>query len=198
MKKKHRNSQKRIYFEDAEYFVTSNTFNWCPYFKESIFCDLFIENLRLCKKLRVFTLYAWVLVWNHFHLLIHPSDNFNISNIIHCLKRNTSRDFNFIMGYDKYNNPQPEGEDHDPRLQVLNILKWISKFRFKIKYQNKNPYCRFKWHQSFNDHYIRNENDFEYHMGYIAYNPIKHGLPDDWKYVFTNPKYEDLIDDFIL
>jgi len=29
----HRNSQKRIYFEDAVYFVTTNTKNWIPYFK---------------------------------------------------------------------------------------------------------------------------------------------------------------------
>lgn len=46
MKKKHRNSQKRIYIEDGTYFITSNTFNWYPYFKEPIFCDLFVENLK--------------------------------------------------------------------------------------------------------------------------------------------------------
>ena len=99
MKKKHRNSQKRIYFEDAVYFITSNTFNWYPYFEEKIFCDLFVENLKLCKKLKGFVLYAWVLIWDHFHLLLQPSDEFDYSKIMQFLKRNMSRNINYIMGY---------------------------------------------------------------------------------------------------
>jgi REP element-mobilizing transposase RayT len=195
MVKKHRNSQKRIYFEDAEYFITSNTFNWYPYFKEPIFCDLFVENLRLCKRLRGFVLYAWFLECDHFHLLLRPSDECNISNVMHFLKRNISRDINFVIGYNKYDNTHFEGADHDPRLQWLNKSKWIFKFRFKIKYLNKNPFPKFRWQKSYQDHYIRNDDDFGYHVGYIAYNPIKHGLPDNWPYVFTNDKYADLIDD---
>jgi REP element-mobilizing transposase RayT len=235
MELKHRNSQKRIYFEDAEYFVTSNTFNWYPYFKEPIFCDLFVENLRLCKKLRGFVLYAWFLGYDHFHLLLRPSDDFNYSKIMQFLKRTISRNINFVMGYHKYDEYYkydksiPEGgidqsrlqgignyfpDDDQSRLQGIGnyfpdddqsrlrmeiihefvFKKYILKFRFKIKYQNKNPYFRFVWHESFNDHYIRNDDDFGYHMGYIAYNPIKHNMPNDWPYVFTNPKYEELID----
>jgi REP element-mobilizing transposase RayT len=74
--------------------------------------------------------------------------------------------------------------------------KFVNKLKnqFQQKYPNGHPFLKFKWHESFNDHYIRNDDDFGYHMGYIAYNPIKHGLPDDWEYVFTNDKYADLAD----
>lgn len=206
MNLKHRNSQKRFIFEDACYFVTSKTHNNYPYFKERIFCDLFVENLRLCKRLKGFLLYGWFLGYDHFHLLFQPNDEFNISKVMQFLKRNSSRDINYIMGFNKYDR-HSEGGNHDSRLhggtyecyqpiideydQKLKLLK----FRFKIKYLNQNPYPKFQWKESFHDHYIRDDDDFDYHLDYIERNPEKHGLPPDWQYVYTNPKYDDLIDE---
>jgi putative transposase len=40
------------------------------------------------------------------------------------------------------------------------------------------------WQRRFWEHIIRNENDWQNHMDYIHYNPVKHGLvksPRDWK-----------------
>ena len=39
------------------------------------------------------------------------------------------------------------------------------------------------WQKRFFDHVIRDEEDFERHLHYIHYNPVKHGLvarPEDW------------------
>ena len=39
------------------------------------------------------------------------------------------------------------------------------------------------WQRSFYDHLIRDERDFEHHLHYIHFNPVKHGLvarPEDW------------------
>jgi putative transposase len=41
------------------------------------------------------------------------------------------------------------------------------------------------WQRRFWEHAIRDENDFERHMDYLHYNPVKHGLvgrPCDWPY----------------
>lgn len=41
------------------------------------------------------------------------------------------------------------------------------------------------WQRRFWEHVIRNENDWQKHMDYIHYNPVKHGLvtsPGDWAY----------------
>ena len=240
MKKQHhfdhtqyrRNSQKRIYFEDAIYFIATTTYNRFPYFKERIFCDLFLaigsevklifstlecnydylnaqarrENLKLCKRIKGFQLYAWVIIYDHVHLLIQPNDEFNISKVMQFLKRNVSRNINYITGYnecDEFYKPEgdidltPEGDIDQCRLQVKRFIikKCILKFRFKIKYLNQNPFPKFQWQKSFHDHYIRNENDFMNCMGYIEYNPVKHGLSDKWPYVYTNSKYDDLIDE---
>lgn len=39
------------------------------------------------------------------------------------------------------------------------------------------------WQKRFRDHIIRNDNDFQRHLDYIHYNPVKHKLvkrPEDW------------------
>ena len=197
----HRNSQKRIYFEDACYFITNKAFNNFPYFKEKVFCDLFVENLRLCKQLKQFRLYGWVILYDHFHLLIQPNDWWNCSKIMQFLKRHFTRDINWIFGHapegairesrllgGDYKKFQPIIDEHDNKLKML-------KSKFQQKYPNNHPFPQFRWQKSFYDHYTRNENDFGYHMEYIEYNPIKHNMPNGWPYVFTNPTFEDLADE---
>jgi len=180
----HRNSQKHIIFPDACYFVTCKTQGNVPFFRERIFCDLFVENLRFCKRFKGFLLFGWVLAYDHFHLLVQPGDEWNVSEIMHCLKRNFSHNANIINGII---NPS-EGRDNYPGLRFRGMLDKYQQ-QFIQKHKNQNPYPKFKWQDKFHDHYIRNENDFDYHMEYIEHNQIKHGLPSDWPYIYTNPEY---------
>jgi len=216
--KKHRNSQKRIIFEDAVYFVTSKTHNNYPYFRERVFCppertrsvragDLFVENLRLCKRLKGFLLYGWVLNYDHFHSQIQPNDEWNISKVMQFLKRHISRDINYVMGYNNYDHHYSGGDIRECRLQggmykyfrpiikkhdkKLNLLK----SQFQQKYSTGHPFPKFRWKKTFHDEYIRNDKSFDNLLGYIEYNPDKHGLPPNWPYIYTNPKYEDLTDE---
>ena len=89
--------QKRFYDKDFIYSVTSVTHQRFPYFKEPIFCDLWIEELKLCKELQHFKLFGFCLLPDHFHLLIQPNEKGNISKIIQSFKRNFSRDANKII-----------------------------------------------------------------------------------------------------
>ncbi len=131
MAKQHRDSQKRIVFKDACYFITVKTHNNSPFFKESIFCDLFVENLKLCKRLKGFLLYGWVLIYDHFHLMVQPSDKFNISKVMQFLKRHISRNINVIMGYTSINT-NLEGDIGQCRLRgngrIFNQITRYQKF----------------------------------------------------------------------
>ena len=115
MKKKHRNSQKRIHIRDGCYFLTSNTKRWYPFFTEKIFCEIFIENLRLCRALKQFRLYGWFLDYNNFHLLIQPGDEWDVSKIMKSLKENVSYMINQIIS------SSTEGETLTSRLQWRRI-----------------------------------------------------------------------------
>ncbi len=45
----HRNSQRRFYGQDYIYFVVAKTFDNYPYFREPIFCELLMEELKIPK-----------------------------------------------------------------------------------------------------------------------------------------------------
>jgi len=176
---KHRDSQKRIIEDDYIYFVTSKTNNNFPYFDEPILCDLCIEELRLCKQLKQFELYAFCLLPDHFHILFKLHKEFDISKVMHCFKRNFSRDANKIIEGEV---PQPRrrikppyetvGEHMDARLH-----EW--KIEFAKKYKHNHKMSKFQWKRSFHDHAIRDGSDFEHHFNYTQYNFDKHALPKD-------------------
>jgi putative transposase len=181
-----------VYFDDAVYFVTCKTKGNVPYFKERIFCEVFLENLRICKSLKQFNLFAWVLIYDHFHLLLQPNDGWNISEVMRSIKTNVSCDINRIF-------LPTEGAVPAPRLRLIYENKFdLHSFRQQSTQKYPNPihipFPKLQWQKSYHDHYMRNEKDFQKHLDYISYNPIKHGLSDSWPYVFTNPEYIDLID----
>ena len=95
----HRNSQKRQYQENKAYFITCNVKDKRDFFKESLFCELFIEELKLVKKLKQFKLHAFCLNHNHFHILITPNQEYNISEVMFSIKKQFSHNINIILDY---------------------------------------------------------------------------------------------------
>lgn len=184
---RHKNSQKRIYIRDAVYFITCATYHRIPYFKEKIFCDVFVENLRRSQQLKGFKLYGYFLGYDHFHMLIKPNNKWNYSEIMQSLKRNTSRDINKLINLSAGEVPQPRryrevlhqiiGENMDSRLQEWAMLL-------------KDNHIPFKWQKSFHDHYIRNERDFCNQLNYIRGNPLKHNMLNNWPYVWIDVEIE--------
>jgi len=178
----HQNSQKRYYIPGSVYFITINTFNKFSYFKQEILCELFIDDLKICKKLKQFELLGFCLLFDHIHLLIQPNDGYNISQIMESLKGNSSRNINKIIGF--------SWVEGDPTLGRLRLFRnnFINKYGI-----DKSTLPIFKWQKSFHDHIIRNDKDLVNHYNYTVYNFKKHNLPDNWKYTSLN--YQELIDE---
>ena len=105
----------------------------------------------------------------------------NISQIMKSIKGNSSCDINRIM------NPFLEGEVPEPRLQEIYKGRRKKFFELKSKFRQKHPnpilsFTKFMWQKSFHDHVIRNEKDHETHLRYIEYNPLKHNMPEGWRF----------------
>jgi len=197
----HKSPQKRIYFEGATYFVTCTTHNWVEYFKEPIFCELFVEILKLAKKIKKFDLYAFVVLLDHFHIMFCPHKAEDLPKVMQFIKRNLSRNINFVLGY------EPEEAIYKSLLRVTgkfeiykNLIREHNEILFKFRKQflakygaNQNQFYKFKWLKSYRDHYIRNSQDFQEHLDYIYKNPFKHKIPnpENYQYIFT--KYQGLI-----
>jgi len=180
----HRNSPKRIYLDGAVYFVTFRTSCGFSYFHEEIFCDIFMENLKLCKRLKEFKLYAYDLLYEHTHLLLRPGERYDISKIMKSLKENVSCDINRVMGTNV-------SETLAFRLREIGVKKRLDYGKYCKRYLEEYgkgypEFPPFRWLRSFHEHVIRNEKDFRNHLRYVMYNHLKHGLPEDWKYTSLN------------
>ena len=186
----HRDSQKRIYLDEAIYFVTFNTKDGYPFFEEDLFCEIFMDNLKICKMSKRFELCAFNVLYNHVHLLLKPG-KYNISKIIKSLKENVSCDINRVMNVN-------EGATPASRLREIYRKKRMDLERYRklfIKKYGRNTQLipQFRWKKSFHDHIIRNERDFANHFQYAAYNHLKHGLDEDWRYISANnPNFANL------
>jgi putative transposase len=73
--------------------------------------------------------------------------------------------------------------------QRLNLIKGNFSRSFeafeKISINRKKKRERGIWQRRFWEHLIRNEEDYQKHVNYIHYNPVKHGYvknPSDWQY----------------
>jgi putative transposase len=81
----------------------------------------------------------------------------------------------------------PEGDgNYSLRLRLIkgafskqiNVNEYINSVR-------KSKGERGIWQRRFWEHFIRNEKDYEHHLNYIHYNPVKHGYvkkASDWSY----------------
>lgn len=188
---KHRDSQKRIYQENAVYFITCNIQDRFPFFSPEepshrILCSLLVEELRLAKRLKKFESFAFTTMYNHIHLIIKPGNTYNVSKCIHTIKRHFSRDCNILLGYENINKTLTnyEGEHRDARLRVNKVIQ------NNIGNRVFQSFPKFKWQRSFHDHIIRNQKDFDNHFNYIANNHLKHSdkykYPPKWKYAYPN------------
>ena len=199
----HRNSQRRDYTDNNIYFIVTKTFQNFPYFKESIFCELLVKELKLCKKLKEFKLYGFCIIYDHLNLIIHPDNEFNVSKIMQFLKRHFSRDVNYITGNTNEGDIREcrlRGGDYEELSSTIKIYnEKVEKLKIQfIKKYGKNQIIipKFKWQKSYHDHIIRNTKDFENHRHYTVYNFQKHNLPENWKYTSLN--YPEVINEIEL
>ncbi|MFH1822112.1 MAG: transposase [Patescibacteria group bacterium] len=202
----HRNSQKRFYGKDKIYFIVTKTYKNHPYFQEPIFCDLLIEEIKLCKGMKKFKLYAFSIIYDHLNLLIKPGEEYNISKVMQSIKKETARDINYIYN-DKYYNQNNEGDIPECRLQGMQysqrkkqhyytpkLAYFQKRFANKYNYNNVIQLPQFKWQKSFHDHIIRNNKDYINHHNYTVYNHLKHKLPENWRYTSLN--FPEMVDNF--
>ena len=75
----------------------------------------------------------------------------------------------------------PESDaDFSTRWQMVK-----TSFSRRIPAQKRKDGAKSIWQPRFYDHCIRDESDFQKHLDYIHYNPVKHGLaysPGEWPY----------------
>ncbi|KPL02186.1 MAG: hypothetical protein AMJ90_06540 [candidate division Zixibacteria bacterium SM23_73_2] len=84
---------RRYYIPNVIYFITAVTYRRKTLFSNKSNLLIFKETFENVKSLHPFFLQAYVILPDHFHLLIQPSPPTNISKILHSLQRNFTLNF---------------------------------------------------------------------------------------------------------
>lgn len=152
---------RRLYQKGGIVFLTIVTYNRKSIFNNPRNIDLLRKATATVKSEIPFDILGAVILPDHFHFLWQlPPDNVDYSKRVGRLKAL------FTKSLKKGNN----------------LLQEIPESRKKHRESNI-------WQRRFWEHTIRDERDFEQHLDYIHYNPVKHGLvscPHLWEYSSFN------------
>lgn len=130
--------------------------------RRAIFCNPIIRSsladaIRFVRETRPFVVDAWSLLPDHMHCIwTLPEDDLDYSTRWAMIKR--------------YVSTGPARTLHNRALSTPS----------RKKHRESTI-----WQRRFWEHQIRNEVDFERHMDYIHFNPVKHGFVEqvvDWPY----------------
>ncbi|MFZ0882310.1 MAG: transposase [Candidatus Acidiferrales bacterium] len=73
------------------YFVTSRTWQSRPIFKAASPCEVFIESLMHYREDGAYNLHEFVLMPDHFHVLLTPSDEVTLERAVQFIKGGSAK-----------------------------------------------------------------------------------------------------------
>ena len=155
-------SRYKITATDGIYFVTSTIVEWIPIFTSRQYFEIVIESLKFCRENKGLSLYAFVIIDNHFHLVVSGE---KLSGIMRSLK-------GFIA------HKIIEQLQQDEKQWLLNQLAF-----YKKRYKTESAFQ--VWQEGFHPEINLNEEMLVQKIEYIHYNPVTRGyvdLPEHWRY----------------
>jgi REP element-mobilizing transposase RayT len=144
------------------YFLTSTTVNWLPLFKNPEIAQIIIDSLIFMASENRLTIYAYVLMENHLHLIASAE---NLGNEIASFKSFTAR--KCIDNYKENRN--------------VKILQQLS--NYKLVHRKDRSY-QF-WQEGVHPKRIIDNTMMQQKINYIHHNPVRKGYvdkPELWLY----------------
>ena len=81
-------SRYKIFNTQSPFFLTMTVVDWLPIFADCEVAEIVLDSLRYIQKEKHVTLYAYVLMENHFHCFIHCDE---LGEVIQSFKSYTAR-----------------------------------------------------------------------------------------------------------
>lgn len=151
----------RIIPEYNMYFISSTIIDSVPLIiNEDIFL-IILNSFKFCQINKKLFIYGYVIMPNHFHIIISMDDASRIPSVVRDLKRHTSQEITIYL----------------TKLSDQKHLFWIKPFWGK-RIDNV-------WQPGYHPQAIISEEIFIQKLTYIHENPVKKGFvlkPEGWKY----------------
>jgi len=152
----------KVHRQNYPHFITLTYTDWLPLNSRTEITDIILNSIRYHQTERGLTLYGWVFMENHIHLILKSP---NLSKTIHSIKSYSAKQ---ILAYlkDKGCNT------------TLNSLYW-GKTRHKTSQEFQ------VWEDGFHPVEIGARETMTTKLKYLHNNPIKRGYvrrAEDWRY----------------
>jgi len=150
---------KRVYVPGGIYFFTIITYMRCPIFSDESAVHLFNDSLFQIKRKYPFTLDAIVILPDHIHTIwTLPQNDINYPTRWRLIK------------------------SHFSHFWTDKSMSSLDRPASREKKNEKTIWQRRYW-----EHNITSLEDYNLHLDYIFYNPVKHGFVDEptkWRYSY--------------
>ena len=159
--------------EEHLYFITSSIVGHKHLFSKPEYAQIILDSLSFLRSKKRIKLYAFVIMPNHFHLIVKVLDASNISKLAHDLKLFTAN--KIIKKLQAY--------------RELHLLDYFEQQAKGIKKQNHKV-----WEVGFWDKNIFSEEFLREKMEYIHNNPIDknwHLVEERSEYPFSSARFYD-------
>ncbi len=175
--------------EEGTYFVTSTILNWTNLFYDKKFANIIVEELNFRIKKHELQLFAYVIMPNHFHLIL-SSDN--IPGVMRRIKSYTAkkiiRELELSAGIseDANINISTTGKDFPGTRSLTLEDSRIILGKFAMNKLSSKSASKYQiWQEGYHPKMILTDDEFGQKINYIHNNPVKKGLvnqPEEWKY----------------
>jgi putative transposase len=156
----------RTYSPGELQFITTSTYRRAPLFLSQRFCHCFVQRLEEVREEMKFLLIGWVLMPDHFHLLVKPQPAETTPLIMKGLKEVTA---GRILETLRENQQRPW------------CCKMLARLRLPPTVHDESHYRL--WQRRFFPFNVHSEKKRREKMDYMHNNPVKRGLvnaPGDW------------------
>ncbi len=157
-------SRSRYKITDARvpHFLTATVNNWLPLFTRPETVQILLDSWRYLQRESGFTLYGYVILENHLHMVAASSD---LGRDIQRFKSWTAREILLLL----------QNKRSQRMLELLAL--------FKRPHKTESTYQ--VWEEGSHPQLIESEAVMRQKLDYIHQNPVKRGyveLPEHWRY----------------
>ena len=153
------------------YFITSTIVNWVDIFSRKVYRDIMVDSLNYCIKEKQLSVYAYVIMTNHIHLMVRSKSG-KLSDTIRDMKKFTAKQILAAI------NKEPESR----RDWLLDKFAHHATIRdqhanYQVWIHNNHAEC------------IYSEKFIHQKMNYIHENPVRAGwveMPEE--YIYSSAK----------
>ncbi len=151
--------------DSATYFLTSATVWWTPIFISNLTCDVLVNSLAYCQQNKGLRIHGYVIMPNHFHLVVTASPQDSLPSIMRDFKRFTSRELIRTL--------ESSGWELPIRIFRKSGMACGTKQEYKVWQDEYHPIALFS------------EEVLRVKLEYLHQNPVRKGLvrkASDWWY----------------